>query len=67
MPWYHGPRVCPGKKFSQVEYVAVMATIVSLYRIEPVGDVLGLLSDTWFNVTPEFKRPRDAGVRYVPR
>ena len=67
MPWYHGPRVCPGKKFSQVEYVAIMASIMSRVRIEPVGDVLGLLNDTWFNVTPEFTRPKDAGVRYVPR
>ncbi|OQV03489.1 hypothetical protein CLAIMM_08528 [Cladophialophora immunda] len=34
MPWLFGPRVCPGKKFSQVEFVAVVAQILSRYRVE---------------------------------
>lgn len=29
LPWISGPRVCPGKKFAQVEFVAIM---VSLFR-----------------------------------
>ncbi|KAM7198352.1 cytochrome p450 3a7 [Rhypophila sp. PSN 637] len=38
LPWAAGPRVCPGKKFSQVEFVAVLACMLSEYRIEPVTD-----------------------------
>ena len=34
LPWLFGPRVCPGKKFSQVEFVAVIAQVLSTYRID---------------------------------
>ncbi|KAK8214438.1 cytochrome P450 [Phyllosticta capitalensis] len=37
-PWSDGPRSCPGKKFAQVEFVAVIAQIFSRYRIEPVAE-----------------------------
>ncbi|KAL8818986.1 MAG: hypothetical protein Q9223_002485 [Gallowayella weberi] len=36
IPWADGPRICPGQKFSQVEFVAVMATLVGRYRVRPV-------------------------------
>ncbi|KAL8727525.1 MAG: hypothetical protein Q9166_005996 [cf. Caloplaca sp. 2 TL-2023] len=36
IPWADGPRVCPGQKFAQVEFVAVMATLLGRYRIKPV-------------------------------
>ncbi|KAF5631729.1 cytochrome p450 3a7 [Fusarium sp. NRRL 52700] len=35
LPWAAGPRVCPGKKFSQVEFVAVMACLLMDYTVEP--------------------------------
>ncbi|MCJ1309028.1 hypothetical protein MMC25_002683 [Agyrium rufum] len=35
-PWLAGPRVCPGKKFSQVELVAVLATLFRQHRAKPV-------------------------------
>ena len=35
MPWSDGPRVCPGRKFSQVEFVAVMATLFRRHRVRP--------------------------------
>lgn len=28
VPWAHGPRICPGKKFSQVEFVAVISCLL---------------------------------------
>ncbi|MBE3041153.1 cytochrome P450 [Candidatus Bathyarchaeota archaeon] len=37
LPWAAGPRVCPGKKFSQVEFVAVLACLLKEYRVEPVA------------------------------
>lgn len=33
LPWAEGPRVCPGKKFSQVEFVAAVASILWKHRI----------------------------------
>jgi len=35
IPWAAGPRVCVGRKFSQVEFVAVMATLFQQNRVRP--------------------------------
>lgn len=35
LPWATGQRVCPGKKFSQVELVAMLATIFRDYTVSP--------------------------------
>lgn len=35
MPWATGQRVCPGKKFSQVEVVAALAVIFRDYTVQP--------------------------------
>lgn len=35
-PWSLGARDCPGKKFAQVEFVAVMAYVLRHYRVEAV-------------------------------
>ncbi|KAG5988959.1 hypothetical protein E4U43_004591 [Claviceps pusilla] len=34
--WSAGPRVCPGKKLSQIEFTAIMLTLLQRYRLEPV-------------------------------
>ncbi|KAJ9656997.1 hypothetical protein H2198_004597 [Neophaeococcomyces mojaviensis] len=36
LPWSAGPRVCPGQRMAQVEFVAVMFTLFSRHRLEPV-------------------------------
>ena len=33
IPWAAGPRVCPGKKFAQVEFVAVIAKLFMKHRV----------------------------------
>jgi cytochrome P450 len=35
--WSEGARECPGRKFSQVEFVATMATIFRDWRVDPVA------------------------------
>ncbi|KAK5092027.1 hypothetical protein LTR70_007894 [Exophiala xenobiotica] len=41
LPWSSGPRVCPGQKMAQVEFVGVMATLFAGHRMEVVRrDVL---------------------------
>lgn len=78
LPWIMGPRVCPGKKFSQVEFVGIVAQLLEDYRIEvdqkpgetpaQAQDRLrGVLSEKYFNVSAYVKRPEAAGVRLVRR
>ena len=43
IPWSDGARVCPGKKFAQVEFVAVMAALFREHRVHVVpsdGEIL---------------------------
>ncbi|KAB8205709.1 cytochrome P450 [Aspergillus parasiticus] len=37
-PWSDGPQNCPGNKFSQVEFVAVIASLFRHHRISPVAN-----------------------------
>ncbi|KAI4116495.1 MAG: hypothetical protein LQ345_003095 [Seirophora villosa] len=37
IPWADGPRNCPGQKFAQVEFVAVVATLLSSYTVKPAS------------------------------
>lgn len=65
--WSQGPRVCIGRKFSQVEFIAVVARTLSTCRMEVVkmnGEdlaasqkrVVGMLNDS---VLAPTKRMRD--------
>ena len=36
LPWSSGPRVCPGQKMAQVEFVGVIATLFARHRMEAV-------------------------------
>lgn len=36
IPFSEGTRRCPGRKFAQVEHVAVMATLFREHRVQPV-------------------------------
>jgi cytochrome P450 len=78
MPWIFGPRVCPGKKFSQVEFVGIVAQLLTDYRVEVdcrTGEsepdarqrLRGVLAEKYFNVSTYVKHPHAAGVRLVRR
>jgi cytochrome P450 len=36
LAWSEGPQICPGLKFSQVEFVVVLACLMRSYRIQVV-------------------------------
>ncbi|KAF2874783.1 cytochrome P450 [Massariosphaeria phaeospora] len=38
LPWSYGDRVCPGKKFSQVELAATLAILFRNHRVDPVPE-----------------------------
>ncbi|KAF5533288.1 cytochrome P450 3A7 [Fusarium mexicanum] len=77
LPWAAGPRVCPGKKFSQVEFVAVMACLLKDYTVEPdaEGDLKEAASralmeeakQSSFNFLLKVKHPEKIKLRCVRR
>ncbi len=76
LPWSDGPHVCPGRKFSQVEFVAVMAALFRTHRVRPVlraGEteararerVRGVVEDSAVRMTLQMKDPGRVRVRWV--
>lgn len=70
--WACGPRVCPGKKFSQVDFVAVIATMVKNYLILPAGKgrerrLEDVIQDSVFQMSPKPRRPKAAGLEFTLR
>lgn len=52
-PWSEGLRSCPGKRFAQVEHVAVMATLFRNHQVKPVlrlGETLAQAQQRVLNV-----------------
>jgi cytochrome P450 len=39
VPWSHGERICPGKRFSQVELAAVLAVLFRKHGVEAVPEI----------------------------
>lgn len=35
VPWISGPRVCPGRKFAQVEFVSIMVSLFGRNSVKP--------------------------------
>ena len=77
-PWSLGARNCPGKKFAQVEFVAVMSYVLRLYSVEAVPLEGETAEDTrrriwdWTQeskaeVTINFKQPEKYALRLVSR
>lgn len=76
--WSEGMQSCPGKKFAQVEFVAVMASLFTEYRAEPVpkvGESLdgarirlkGVVEDSTVELLLTMKDPKGVGVRWLRR
>ncbi|KAM3417235.1 hypothetical protein BST61_g5494 [Cercospora zeina] len=40
-PWSLGPRICPGQKMAQVEFVSIFVTLFRRYRVEAVSERRG--------------------------
>lgn len=74
--WVFGPRVCPGKKFSQVEFVAIIAFILRRFRLEIVREdnesdkearrrAISVLDEKYFNISTHLRRPQALKIRFV--
>lgn len=78
MPRAWGPRVCPGKKFSQVEFVAEISCLLGKHRVKPVlGDgesererlerLLGVVDDSDMETGINVEKPEELRVRWAER
>jgi len=78
VPWAEGPRICPGKKFSQVEFVAVIAKLLSGHTIEVVKNsseteeqarerVISVVRDSEAKLTLRMRRPESVKLKFVKR
>lgn len=70
-PWTHGPRVRPGKKFAQVEFVAVIARLLKNGKVKPklkdgekieraIVRIREVVQDSELDVTLHMKHPERA-------
>jgi len=73
--WSDGAGVCPGKRFSQVEFVAVLATLFHEHRVEPVAKgtedaqsardrVLRVVRDSGMVLLLQMRRPEEVALRW---
>ncbi|TLS26232.1 hypothetical protein PpBr36_05045 [Pyricularia pennisetigena] len=78
IPWSIGPRVCPGQKMAQVEFVSVIMTLFGRCSVEPIprdGEnleqarkrVLELAEDSEPGLTLQMKKPGDIRLRWTKR
>jgi cytochrome P450 len=76
LAWSHGERICPGKRFSQVELAAVLAVLFRNHGVEPVpegGESLGDARkraqekslDIQMTLLNEMYRPESVGLKWV--
>lgn len=76
-PWADGPRVCPGRKVAQVEFVAVMATLFRNHRVSPVllkgetaersrGRLIDMVNDSAIlSITLQMKHPKKVSLLWT--
>ncbi|KAE8449165.1 hypothetical protein EG329_008549 [Mollisiaceae sp. DMI_Dod_QoI] len=68
VPWAAGPRVCPGKKFAQVEFVAVISRLFRKHNVRPVLEegetfddakkrIFDVVEDSHLVITLQMKHP----------
>jgi cytochrome P450 len=76
LPWSGGPRVCPGVKMSQVEFVATFATLFRSVKCEPLcaGEetdteartkLEAIMADSVQKLTQQVKDPKEVKLRWI--
>lgn len=77
-PWSDGARNCPGKRFAQVEFVAVMAALFRDHYAEPVprptedlseaqARVLSVVKDSSAELLLQMRNPESVAVKWRKR
>lgn len=77
VPWSEGARVCPGKKFAQVEFVAVIAGLFRTHHVNPIvhiGEsthharqrIFDMVNDSNMGFLLQIRNPTSASVEWIP-
>ncbi|KAL9594856.1 MAG: hypothetical protein Q9219_006791 [cf. Caloplaca sp. 3 TL-2023] len=77
-PWSDGPRVCPGMRYTKVEFVAVLSTLLQRHRVQPAtlageseqaaqARVLGRLANCRYGLTLYMADPSSVAMCWIPR
>ena len=77
LPWSAGPRICPGVKMAQVEFVATLATLFRSARCEPLPSdsqdpetlrqhLRDVVADSIVKLTVQVRDPRKVKLRWIP-
>jgi len=78
LPWSVGPRSCPGKKFAQVEFVAVIAHLLQRHRVRAIREpgetqeavrkrIYEVLEDSGLEVTIKMNHPEKVQLVWEER
>ncbi|OAQ58893.1 cytochrome P450 monooxygenase [Pochonia chlamydosporia 170] len=78
LAWSGGPRVCPGQKMSQVEFVTVIATLFQACTVDPVipsggtieqarEGLVQLMMDSQPRLTLQMNKPEDVFLKWSRR
>lgn len=78
MPWSAGPRICPGMKMAQVEFLSVIWTVFKEYRVcatqldgESQEEAEQRLQNVMLNseprITLQMKKPQDVVMTWTKR
>lgn len=78
LAWSSGPRMCPGQKMSQVEFVTVISTLFGRLRVEPAEQkgrgleearehFKELMEDSTTRLTLQMNRPEEFKLRWLER
>ena len=75
IPWSGGPRICPGMKMAQVEFVATLATLFRSAKCEFIGGgddakentrvFEVLLKDSFLKLSLQMKEPGKVQLRWI--
>ncbi|KXH25539.1 cytochrome P450 [Colletotrichum nymphaeae SA-01] len=78
LPWSEGKRACPGKRFSQVGFVAALATLLYKHRLEVIPNVeeslenarervMEVVNDTYAVMTVHMHKPLSVRIGVLKR
>lgn len=76
VPWFEGVRVCPGKKFAQVDFVAAMTALFRTHHVNPIvhsGEDIGharqrilhMVMDSNMGLLLQLRNPSSVSLKWI--
>lgn len=67
LAWSAGVRVCPGMKFSQIEFATVVRAVLDRYELRGSPGILKTVAAFDFMVAPKMRKPASSSITFVRR